>query len=218
MKHTKQLRKQAKTCSKKTPLIHKELLHAPAVEQRMFLARFSATTAAQRWLPLKSPLEAPEKMRADKTLIAYESKGGATEEAARKIAETLRSKFQLEVDLVDLKEQKPANLAQYQNVVIGGGVRAGKIYDKTLKFLDNDLTGKKVAFFVSSGEAGTAGSYEKAKIKFVENTLSKYPKINPVAWDAFGGRIRILGKTVSDNTDLVKIEVWAEELGKKFTQ
>ena len=56
-------------------------------------------------------------MSANKTLIAYVSKGGATEEAARKIAETLRSKFQLEVDLVDLKEQKAPDLAQYQNIV-----------------------------------------------------------------------------------------------------
>lgn len=159
-----------------------------------------------------------EKMSANKTLVAYESKGGATEEAVRKIAETLRSKFQLEVDLVDLKEQKVPDLAQYQNIVLGGGVRAGKVYDKALKFLENDLSGKQVAFFVSSAQAGTPGSYEKAKIKFVENTLAKYPNINPVAWDAFGGRIRILGKTVSDNTDLAKVEAWAEELGKKFTQ
>jgi hypothetical protein len=48
-------------------------------------------------------------MSAPKTLIAYVSKGGATEEATRKIAETLRSKFGLEVDLVDLKDQKPSD-------------------------------------------------------------------------------------------------------------
>jgi menaquinone-dependent protoporphyrinogen oxidase len=154
----------------------------------------------------------------NKTLIAYETKGGATEEAVRKIADILRSKHHLEVDLVDLKEQKVPDLTQYRNLVIGGGVRVGKVYDKALKFLENDLSGKRVAFFVSSAEAGTPGSYEKAKIKFVENTLAKYPKINPVAWDAFGGRIKILGKTVTDNTDLAKVEAWAEELGKKFTQ
>ena len=49
-------------------------------------------------------------MDANKTLIAYETKGGATEESARKIAEVLRSKYQLEVDLVDLKEQKMPDL------------------------------------------------------------------------------------------------------------
>ena len=157
-------------------------------------------------------------MSANKTLVAYETKGGATEEAARKLADTLRSKYQLEVDLVDLKEQKVPDLTQYQNVVIGGGVRAGKVYSKALKFLENDLSGKHVAFFVSSAEAGTPGSYEKAKVKFVENTLANYPKIKPVATEAFGGRIKILGKTVTDNTDMAKVEAWAEELGKKFTE
>jgi menaquinone-dependent protoporphyrinogen IX oxidase len=157
-------------------------------------------------------------MSAGKTLIAYESKGGATEEAARKIAEILRSKYQLEVDLVDLKEQKPSDISLYQNIIIGGGVRFGKIYNKVLKFLKDDLSDKKVAFFISSSWAGTPGSYENAKTKFVENTLAKYPKINPVSTEAFGGRIRYFRKTMVDNTDLAKVEVWAEELGKKFTQ
>jgi menaquinone-dependent protoporphyrinogen IX oxidase len=152
-----------------------------------------------------------------KTLIAYQTKQGATEDAARKIAETLRSKFQLEVDVVDLGEQKATDLAQYQNVVVGGGVRGGRIYGKTLKFLEGDFTGKRVAFFVSCSWAGTPGSYENAKVKFVEKTLAKYPKINPVATEAFGGRIRYFRKTMLDNTDLGKVEAWAEELGKKFT-
>jgi menaquinone-dependent protoporphyrinogen IX oxidase len=157
-------------------------------------------------------------MSTNKTLIAYVSKGGATEETARKIADTLRSKFQLEVDLVDLKEQKSPHLVQYQNIVTGGGVRAGRVYGKTLKFLKNDFNGKKVAFFVSSSWAGTPGSYENAKTKFVENTLTKYPKINIISTEAFGGRIRYFRRTMLDNTDLSKVEAWAEELGKKFTQ
>ncbi len=153
-----------------------------------------------------------------KTLIAYETKIGATEESARKIADVLRSKYQLEVDLVDLKEQKPLDLAQYQSVIVGGGVRGGRVYSKTLKFLKNDLSGKQVAFFVSSSWAGTPGSYENAKAKFVEKTLTKYPNINPVSTEAFGGRIRYFRKTMLDNTDMAKVEAWAEELGKKFTQ
>jgi menaquinone-dependent protoporphyrinogen IX oxidase len=157
-------------------------------------------------------------MISNKTLIAYESKGGVTEESAQKIAEILRSKYGLEVDLVDLKEQKVPDLAQYRNVIIGGGVRVGKVYSKALKFLENDLSDKRAAFFVSSAEAGTPGSYEKTKVKFVENTLANYPNIKPVATEAFGGRIKILGKTVTDNTDMAKVEAWAEELGKKFTE
>jgi menaquinone-dependent protoporphyrinogen IX oxidase len=159
-------------------------------------------------------------MDANETLIAYETKMGVTEESARKIAEVLRSKFQIEVDLVDLKEQKVSNLTQYKNVVVGAGVRGGRIYSKAVKFLENDFTGKKVAFFVSSSWAGTPKqeSHDAAKAKFVENTLSKFPKINAVGTEAFGGRIKILGKLMLDNTDLSKVEVWAEELGKKFTQ
>jgi menaquinone-dependent protoporphyrinogen IX oxidase len=152
-----------------------------------------------------------------KTIVAYESKSGATEESARKIADVLRSKFQLEVDLVDLGKQNISDCTQYQNVVVGG-VRAGKVYGKALKCLENDFTGKKVAFFVSSGQAGSPETYEKAKAKFAENTLTRYPNIKPVSWEAFGRRMSILGKKIFDTVDLFKVEVWAEELGKKFTQ
>jgi len=151
-----------------------------------------------------------------KTLIAYVTKRGATEEAARKIADVLRSRYQLEVDLVDLEEPKVLDLKQYQNIVVGGGVRGGRVYGKALKFLENDLTGKNVAFFVSSTWAGTPGSYENAKARFVEKNLAKFSKINPVSTEAFGGRIRYFRKTMVDNTDLAKVEAWAEELGKKF--
>jgi menaquinone-dependent protoporphyrinogen IX oxidase len=85
-------------------------------------------------------------MSAAKTLIAYISKCGATEEAARKIAEILRLKFQLEVNVVDLKKQNPSDLSLYQNIIVSAGVRGGKVYSKALKFLENDLSGKKDAF------------------------------------------------------------------------
>ena len=159
-------------------------------------------------------------MTENKTLIAYETKGGATEEAARRLAEVLQSKYHLEVDLVDLKEQNAPDLNQYRNVVVGAGVRGGRVYSKALKFLKNDFSGKRVAFFVSSSWAGTPKqeSYEAAKAKFVENTLSKCPNINAVSTEAFGGRIRYFRKTMLDNRDPAKVEAWAEELGKKFTQ
>jgi menaquinone-dependent protoporphyrinogen oxidase len=183
----------------------------------MRLAQFSAVAVVQGLLQLKSHMAAP-KMSTNKTLIAYETKSGVTEESARKIAEVLRSKYRLEVDLVDLKEQKVHDLTQYRNIVVGGGVRAGRVYGKALKFLENDLSGKQIAFFISSSMAGTPGSHDNAKARFVEKNLAKYPKINPVSTEAFGGRIRYLRKTMVDNTDLAKVEAWAEELGKKFTQ
>jgi menaquinone-dependent protoporphyrinogen IX oxidase len=157
-------------------------------------------------------------MSQNKTLVAYESKSGATEESARKIADVLRSKYNLEVDLVDLGVQNISDCSQYQNIVIGGGVRAGKVYSKALKCLENNFDGKKVAFFVSAGQAGDPKAYADAKAKFVENTLANYPNVNPVSTEAFGGRFKILGKTVTDTTDISRVEAWAEELGKKFSQ
>ena len=153
-----------------------------------------------------------------KTLVAYETKSGATEESAKKKADTLRSKYQLDVDLVDLNQQKVTDLAQYKNAVVGAGVRAGKVYGKALKFLESDFTGKKVAFFVSCGQGGDPEKCNAAKVKFAENTLAHYPNLNVLAWEAFGGRMSILGKKILDNLDLKKVKAWAEELGKKFTQ
>jgi menaquinone-dependent protoporphyrinogen IX oxidase len=157
-------------------------------------------------------------MTSGKTLIAYETKGGATEEAARKIADVLRNKFQQDVDLVDLKAQRVNDCAQYQNIVVGSGVRAGKLYGKALKCLENDYSGKRVAFFVCAGGAGDEKTYQKSKGQYAEDTLAKFPKIAPVSVEAFGGRMTILGRKVIDNLDLAKVEAWSEELGKKFTQ
>lgn len=155
----------------------------------------------------------------NKTLITYVTKGGATGEAARKIADVLRSEFNLEVETVDLKKQKMPDLNQFNNVIVGGGVRFGRVYGKAVEFLKNDFSGKKVAFFVCSSWAGTPTpeSYQNAKNKFVENTLAKCKLINAVSSEAFGGRIRYFRKTMIDNTDLTKVEAWAEHLGKKFT-
>ena len=155
---------------------------------------------------------------AGKALVAYETKGGATAESARKIADVLRGKFGLEVDVVDLSEQKISDLGAYSYIVVGAGVRGGRVYSKALKFLEGDFTGKKLAFFVSCGQGGDPNKCDEAKVKFAENTLVKYPNLNAVAWEAFGGRMSILGKKVFDNLDLAKVEAWAEGLGEKFTQ
>jgi len=156
-------------------------------------------------------------MEQNKTLVAYQTKSGATEEAARKIAEVLRSKHRLEVDLVNLNKQKIFDGSHYHNIVIGGGVRFGKVYSKALKCLENDFNEKKVAFFVISGEAGDPEKYQQAKSKFVENVLVNYPNVKPVATEAFGGRMKMFGRTVYDYMDMAKIEFWAEEVGKKFS-
>ena len=157
-------------------------------------------------------------MSQNRTLIAYQTKSGATEDSAKKIANVLQTKFQLQIDLVNLSKQKVPNLSAYTNVVVGAGVKWKKVYSKPLKFLKSDFSGKKVAFFVSSGNAETPGLYASAKAEYVDETLAKYSNLHVIAAEAFGGHAKMFGITLIDNLDLKKVEAWAEILGKEFTQ
>ena len=151
-----------------------------------------------------------------KTLVAYASKSGATKEAAEVIAEELRSKFNSEVDFVDLRKCSP-NLAGYGNVVVGSGVRAGKVYGEALEFLKKDFGDRKVAFFVCCGGAGDPKKYDESCTKYVAEVLAKYPNLKTVATEAFGGKMTVLGKKLFDNFDPEKIRAWTQTLGSKLT-
>ncbi|UCH31880.1 MAG: hypothetical protein JSV05_00290 [Candidatus Bathyarchaeota archaeon] len=152
----------------------------------------------------------------DKTLVAFATKGGATKEASEIITDVLKEKYKFTVDLVNLKKNSP-NLEEYDNIVIGGGVRVGKVYDEALKFLKQDFGDRKIAFFVCSGDAGDPNKYEEACMKYITNVLANYPNVKTVATEAFGGRMKMLWKTVLDNFDQAKIRAWAEKLGSKLT-
>jgi menaquinone-dependent protoporphyrinogen IX oxidase len=156
----------------------------------------------------------------NKTLIAYASKGGATEEAAQIIVDVLKSEYKLDVDIVNLREDKKkiGYLAQYKDVVVGSGVRSGKVYDEALDFLKQDFDNKKLAFFVCSGDAGDPKKYEEARIKYITKVLANYTDLKIVATEAFGGRQKMLGKTLFDNFDPAKIYAWAENLGNKLIE
>lgn len=52
--------------------------------------------------------------------------------------------------------------------------------------------------------------------KYVANVLVKYPNLKTVSTEAFGGRMKLLGKTLFDNVDKDKIRVWAETLQNKL--
>ena len=153
----------------------------------------------------------------DKTPVAYATKGGVTQEAAYAIAEVLREKYKLEIDMVNLRKNVSPDLAQYRNVIIGSGVRMQKPYKEFLKFLEKDFANKNVGIFLSSGEAVDPKTHDQAITKYITNVLAKYPHVKPIASEAFGGRITVMGKTISDGRDMQKVRIWAEELGKRIT-
>lgn len=152
-----------------------------------------------------------------KTLVAYASKSGATEQAAQTIANELKDKFGLEVDLANLRKDTP-NIAQYENIVVGAGVRGGKVYGEALDFLRQEFGDRKLAFFVSCGGAGDPKNYEESCDKYITKVLANYPNVKAIATEAFGGRMKILGKTIFDNVDPARIRTWAENLGNKLVK
>ncbi len=151
-----------------------------------------------------------------KTLIAYVTKSGVTEESAKIIADVLHSKYGFDVDLINLVKKPSPDLTQYKNIFIGSGIRMQKWYRRALGFLKNDFEDKKVVVFLSSCEAGDPKSHQQAVTKYITNVLAKYPHIKPLVAESFGGRIRMFGKINIDNYDMEKVRAWAEEVGKKL--
>jgi len=152
--------------------------------------------------------------RGSKTLIAYASRGGVTREYSEIIAEVLREKYGHEVDTVDIRKNKSPNVSDYDNVILGTGVRIQRVYKEGLGFLKKDFGDKRVAVFLSSNEAGTPDSYDDAVRKYMDPIRENHP--NLVDIEGFGGRIRVLGKTTVDLSDPEKAKIWAEQLGEKL--
>lgn len=153
---------------------------------------------------------------AGKTLVAYATKGGATEEAALEIVKVLKEKHKLAVDILNLRKDKLTNLSEYSNVVAGAGVRIGRIYKELFRLLENDLSNKKLALFIVCSEADKPENHDVVLEKHMKTILSKHPNMKPVEMEVFGGRFKILGKVVSDGRDPAKVRAWADKLGKNL--
>jgi menaquinone-dependent protoporphyrinogen IX oxidase len=153
----------------------------------------------------------------DKVLIAYTSKGGATKKIAEKIAEVLKDKYNFWVDLANLAEQSVPYLAEYNGIIVGTGVRNCKIYPETEFFLSKDFGNRPVAYYTCSGFIHPK-TYEETVAAYTTNILTNYPKFKPVTTEAFGGYLKILGAPVSRKIDMAKVEAWADNVGKKFSE
>lgn len=152
-----------------------------------------------------------------KTLIAFETKGGITGESARIIAEVLEKKFTHTVDIVDLKESKSPDIKPYDNIFIGSGVRMDKWYGRAKEMLTMDFSDKNLIIFLSSCTAGDPKKYDEAVTNYIKKILEKHPHLKPFAYEAFGGRMRLLfGIIRIDNYDPAKVKTWAEEIGEKL--
>lgn len=148
-----------------------------------------------------------------RTLVAYASKAGAAEKYALLIAEKLRERGG-EVDVADLHKSEVGDLASYDNVVVGAGVRIGLVYGKARKFLKRkDLAGRRLAVFLCTGMA--VEDPEKAGKKYVEPLIAK-SGLEPVMTGSFPGVMPGQGGKHQDKTDPEAAGRWAEELASRF--
>jgi len=81
-----------------------------------------------------------------KTLIAYATKHGSTE----KCAKILKEELQGQVELINLEKENKVDLSEYDQVVIGGSVYAGRIRKPVSSFCSQymeELTNKRIGLF-----------------------------------------------------------------------
>ncbi|WP_099205909.1 flavodoxin domain-containing protein [Scatolibacter rhodanostii] len=112
-----------------------------------------------------------------KTLIVYATKSGATRECAELISTKIK-----DCTLCDIAKQIPA-IKNYDIVILGSGVRMGKIYKPLKNFIEQNmdtlLTKKTVFFFCNS--------YPNTFQKIIEKNMPEQLLNNTLYLDSLGG-------------------------------
>jgi menaquinone-dependent protoporphyrinogen oxidase len=173
-------------------------------------------------------------------LVVYGTRWGGTVKVAEKIGDALKDEG-YSVDVVDAKKS-PQNLAPYDLIIVGSGIRADKWTNETINFMQKNaqsLRTKKTALFVSCQMADRSEIevLEKAKKMYLEETAEQF-QLKPVAFGFFGGfldfrkshglivdiMVRVNRKSlrkngldtcqVRDTRDWNSIDSWARKIAK----
>ncbi len=149
-------------------------------------------------------------MSENKTLIAYATRGGTTEDYAKAINSVLTDEFKMQADLVNLKKSRNPDLTQYKNIIVGAGIKMFRMHKEGAEFLEKkNFEEKKVGIFLSS-----LVPRDEAIKKYVDVILQKNPTLKPIAVEVFGGRMRMFGRTSQDMTDIEKAKEWTRKISE----
>ncbi|MCL2606989.1 MAG: hypothetical protein FWD92_00290 [Methanomassiliicoccaceae archaeon] len=132
-----------------------------------------------------------------RVLIAYSTKGGA----ARECAEILSAEIG-DCTVCDLNDKTP-NVADYDMVIMGSGIRMGGAYKPFKKFIEKNssaLMSKKIAFFICNKQTGKYRT-------FVDKNIPDELRNAAICIDTFGGKPPF-GK-VTDQSWMLKQEIEA---------
>ena len=151
----------------------------------------------------------------NKILVAYYTKGGASEEYAKVIAETLTSNNQ-NVEIHDLAYSIP-DITGFNTIVLGTGVRMSRVYRRWKKILKNkSLSNKHLFLYLSSGTA--IDKPDKAVDKFLRPLIQKY-NLKPESLISFPGKVPERWAKLDNQKETMKPEkakAWALEIIKEI--
>ncbi len=171
-------------------------------------------------------------------LIAYSSGLGSTEEVSQEIARVLAEGAQFEVEVVSIDDVQ--DIDPYDSVIVGSSVRADRPLANVRDFFAvhrYELPKKKFAIFAVCLAANNEEGRAKVKREYLSQILDKYPNLNPIGVEAFGGKINfdqlnpvmqglmrhVLAKTGLPTTGSIDtrnwdfIRTWAKLLRDKLT-
>lgn len=151
-----------------------------------------------------------------KILVSYYTKGGASEEYAKVIADTISTKG-LSVETFNLANDIP-DITAFDTIILGTGVRMSMVYRRWKKILkQKKIKEKHLYLFLSSGTA--AEEPAKAVEKFLHPLVEKY-NLKPDSMVSFPGKLPEKWEKYDDsqnmttNTDLAK--KWAEQIANNI--
>ena len=170
-------------------------------------------------------------------LVTYASGFGATAEVAKEIADLLGRRHVVEMHPLAAVR----SLDRYEAVVLGSSLRAGRWLGAAPRFVSRfheALAARPVAIFSLGLTAHTREGSRRVLRESLPKLLGRYPEIQPVATEAFGGVlnyerynpvIRTIMRKVAlqeglptsgftDFRDWEAIRKWAEELGERWAE
>ena len=113
-----------------------------------------------------------------KTIICYATKSGAARECAELLTERITDS-----SVCDLSKETP-DIETADIIIIGSGVRIGKVYKHARKFIEKNLDKlltKKTAVYLCNGEPGT---YDQT----VEKNIPEELRSHSLCVTSFGGK------------------------------
>ncbi|MGY5873963.1 MAG: flavodoxin domain-containing protein [Candidatus Thorarchaeota archaeon] len=126
----------------------------------------------------------------NKVLICYGSRYGTTTEIVQDMKKTAED-LGVKVDTVFLKKEKPpSSFDEFDLVIIGSGIQAGRWTKDPLNFIKNNidsLSKTKVALFAVCAYAGDPERRDEAQTRFLDDVIEKYPGFSPISTALIGG-------------------------------